>query len=45
LLKCRQEEYKKYKSLHIEDISQVEKDYIDALEDMEMKLLGKGEKK
>ncbi|AKL96129.1 hypothetical protein CACET_c26840 [Clostridium aceticum] len=39
------EEYKKYKALHLNDISQVEKDYIDALEDMEMKLLGKGYKK
>jgi hypothetical protein len=39
------EEYKKYKSLHIEDISRVEKDYIDALEDMEMKLLGEGDKR
>ena len=35
-------EYKKYKTLHLNDISRVEKDYIDALEDMEMKLLDKG---
>ena len=34
------EEYKKYKAMHLEDISKAEKDYIDALEDMEMKLLG-----
>lgn len=43
-LKAR-EEYKKYKDLHLEDISRVEKDYIDALEDMQMKLLGRGDKK
>jgi len=35
------EEYKKYKNLQLEDISKVEKDYIKALEDMEMKLLDK----
>lgn len=34
------EEYKKYKELQLGDISRVEKDYIKALEDMEMKLLG-----
>ncbi|NMA84558.1 MAG: virulence RhuM family protein [Epulopiscium sp.] len=34
------EEYKKYKVLHLGGISNVEKDYIKALEDMEMKLLG-----
>lgn len=34
------EEYKKYKALHLGDISKAEKDYIKALEDMEMKLLG-----
>lgn len=34
------EEYKKYKALHLGDISNVDKDYIKALEDMEMKLLG-----
>jgi hypothetical protein len=39
------EEYKKYKSLHVQDISQVEKDYINALEDMEMKLIGESDKK
>ncbi|SMB89939.1 Uncharacterized conserved protein [Desulfonispora thiosulfatigenes DSM 11270] len=33
------EEYKKYKKLHIDDISKAEKDYTRALEDMEMKLL------
>lgn len=38
------EEYSKYKVLCIEDFSKVEKDYIKALEDMEMKLIGKGEK-
>lgn len=43
-LKAR-EEYKKYKALHIEDVSKVEKDYIQALEDMEMKLLGEKDKK
>ncbi|TCO72168.1 RhuM family protein [Marinisporobacter balticus] len=36
------EEYRKYKSLHLEDASKVEKDYVKALEDMEMKLLGEG---
>ncbi|MFZ7133458.1 MAG: virulence RhuM family protein [Eubacteriales bacterium] len=39
------EEYKKYKALHLGDVSKAEKDYIEALEDMEMKLLGKGDKK
>ncbi|AOT71846.1 RhuM family protein [Geosporobacter ferrireducens] len=39
------EEYKKYKALKIEEISKVEKDYIKALEDMEMKLLGNEDKK
>lgn len=33
------EEYKKYMALHLGDISKAEKDYIKALEDMEMKLL------
>ena len=33
-------EYKKYKSLHLSNVSNAEKDYIKALEDMEMKLLG-----
>ena len=37
------EEYKEYKTLHLEDIPRVEKDYIETLEDMEIKLLG-GEK-
>ena len=39
------EEYKKYKSLHLGDVSKAEKDYIKALEDMEMKLLGEGKEK
>ena len=34
------EEYKKYRDLHLGDVSKVEKDYIKVLEDMEMKLLG-----
>lgn len=34
------EEYKKYKTLHLGDVSKAEKDYIKALEDMEVKLLG-----
>ena len=34
------EEYKKYKALHLDDVSKAEKDYIKILEDMEMKLLG-----
>ena len=38
------EEYKKYKELQLGDISMAEKDYIKALEDMEMKLLGEEEK-
>lgn len=38
------EEYKKYKALNISDVSKAEKDYIKALEDMEMKLLGEGDK-
>jgi len=37
-------EYKKYKALHLEDISKAEKDYFTALEEMEMKLLGEGDK-
>lgn len=36
------EEYKKYQALHLDNVSKVEKDYIKALEDMEMKLLGEG---
>jgi len=39
------DEYKKFKALHLEDVSNVEKDYIKALEDMEMKLLGEGKEK
>lgn len=34
-------EYKKYKNLHISDITRAEKDCLKALEDMEIKLLGK----
>jgi len=36
------EEYHKYKTLHLEDTSKAEKDYVKALENMEMKLLGEG---
>lgn len=39
------EEYKKFKELHLEDVSKTEKDYIKALEDMEMRLLGEGKGK
>lgn len=39
------EEYKKYKELHLGDVSKAEKDYIKALEDMEIKLLGGSNKK
>ncbi len=39
------EEYKKYKKLQLGDISRVEKDYIKALEDMEIKLLSGNDKK
>ena len=35
------EEYKKYKALHLDDVSKAEKDYVKAFEDMEMKLHGK----
>lgn len=38
-------EYKRYKDLYLGDISKVEKDYVKALEDMEMKLMGEGDKK
>ncbi|MDF2479092.1 MAG: hypothetical protein K0S24_4575 [Sphingobacterium sp.] len=38
------EEYKKYKALNIGDVSKAEKDYIKAIEDMEMKLLGEADK-
>ena len=37
------EEYKKYKVLNLGKASIAEKDYIEALEDMEIKLLGKGD--
>ena len=36
------EEYKKYKALHLEDVSMAEKDYIKALEDIEIKVYGEG---
>ncbi|WP_326907198.1 virulence RhuM family protein [Sedimentibacter sp. MB31-C6] len=39
------EEYKKYKESQLGDISKAEKDYIEALEDMEMKLLGEIDKR
>ncbi|MFA7412751.1 MAG: RhuM family protein, partial [Tissierellaceae bacterium] len=39
------EEYKKYKRQYIDDISKVEKDYIKALEDMEIKLLSEEDEK
>ncbi|HHY23918.1 MAG TPA: hypothetical protein GX527_06735 [Clostridiaceae bacterium] len=39
------EEYKKFKAFHLEDVSNAEKDYIKALEEMEMKLLGEGKGK
>lgn len=39
------EEYKKYKDLHLGDVSKAAKDYIEALEDMEIKLLGGSDKK
>lgn len=39
------EEYKKYKDLYLGDVSKAEKDYIEALEDMEKKLLGETDKK
>lgn len=38
------EEYKKYKELQLNNISKAEKDYIEALEEMEINLLGKGSK-
>lgn len=38
-------EYKKYKELHLCDVSKAEKDYIDALEDIEINLLGGSDKK
>ena len=39
------EEYRKYKELHLSDVTKVEKDYIKALEGMETKLLGEEDKK
>jgi hypothetical protein len=39
------EEYKKYKNSYLDDVSKVEKDYIKALENMEIKLLGKENEK
>ena len=39
------DEYKKFKALYLEDVSNAEKDYIRALEDMETKLLGEGKEK
>ena len=36
------EEYKKYKALHLDDVSIVEKDFIKALEDLEIKVYGEG---
>lgn len=39
------EEFKKYKEIHINDVSKVEKDYINALESMEIKLMGLEDKK
>lgn len=38
------EEYKKYKALHLDDVSKAEKDYMKALEDMEIRLYGKEKK-
>lgn len=39
------EEYKKYKESHLGDVSKSAKDHIEALEDMEIKLLGGSDKK
>ncbi len=39
------EEYKKYKELYLGNVSKAEKDYIEALEDMEIKLLDGSDKK
>jgi len=39
------EVYLKYKCLHLDEVSKAEKDYLKALEDMEMKLLGEGKSK
>ena len=39
------EEYKKYKEMYLGDVSKAEKDYIKALEAMEIKLLGDGKDK
>jgi hypothetical protein len=38
------EVYQKYKTKHLDDVSKVEKDFIKALEDMEMKLMRKNRK-
>jgi hypothetical protein len=38
------EVYQKYKALHLDDVSKAEKDYIKALEDMEMNLVRKNKK-
>ncbi len=35
------EEYKKFKEIQLENVSKVERDYIKALEDLEVKLLSK----
>ena len=45
LEKLGKEEYKKYRELYLDDVSKVEKDYVKALEDMEVKLLGENDKK
>lgn len=39
------EEYKKYKELHLGDVFKSEKDYIEVLGNMEIKLLGGSDKK
>ncbi|WP_347559625.1 RhuM family protein [Clostridium amazonitimonense] len=39
------EEYKKYKELHLGNVFKSEKDYIEVLENMEIKLLGGSDKK
>ena len=38
------EEYKKYRKMHLGDVSKAEKDYLKALEEMEVKLLSKENK-
>ena len=37
-------EYKKYGALHLDNVYKIEKDYIEALEDMEIRLLGEKDK-